>query len=219
MRKYLWPKVLVILLLIFMLERHHGSGQSQTFCSNFFSTLFCHTLWLHTSPTLSSASLWLSAYLKVRGFRQQLISCQDDIDFTGRVQVGVKPVTVLSSSFSCSPSPQGFGTMLSSWKCTSTCGEGPNLCSCSARKYRVLQHLPHFSEGFFSPKPNSLVPLFPQTQRFPPSHPVKGWILAPYSEHGAASKNVLSFACMLLELIPTVTRCLRSDNTTISQLL
>lgn len=149
MRKYLWPKVLVILLLIFMLERHHRSGQSQTFCSNFFSTLFCHTLWLHTSPTLSSASLWLSAYLKVRGFRQQLISCQDDIDFTGRVQVGVKPVTVLSSSFSCSPSPQGFGTMLSSWKCTSTCGEGPNLCSCSGRKCRVLQHLPHFSEGFF----------------------------------------------------------------------
>lgn len=150
-RKYLWPKVLVILLAIFMLERHHRSGQSQTFCSNLFLTLFCHTPWLHTSPILTSVSLWVCPYLKVRGFRQQLISCQDDIAFIGRVQMGVKPVTVtaLSSSFSRSPSPQGFGMVLSSWKCTSTCGEGPNLCSCSARKYRMLQYLLHFSEGFF----------------------------------------------------------------------
>lgn len=152
MRKYLWPKVLVILLLIFMLERHHGSGQSQTFCSNFFSTLFCHTLWLHTSPTLSSASLWLSAYLKVRGFRQQLISCQDDIDFTGRVQVGVKPVTVLSSSFSCSPSPQGLARCWAPGNAQVLVGKVPTSVS-------ALQE----NTECFSICPTSLRVFFPQT--------------------------------------------------------
>lgn len=152
MRKYLWPKVLVILLLIFMLERHHGSGQSQTFCSNFFLTLFCHTLWLHTSPTLSSASLWLSAYLKVRGFRQQLISCQDDIDFTGGVQVGVKPVTVLSSSFSCSPSPQGLARCWAPGNAQVPVGKVPTSVA-------ALQE----NTECFSICPTSLRVFFPQT--------------------------------------------------------
>lgn len=117
-----------------------------------FFRLFCHTLWLHTSPTLSSASLWLSAYLKVRGFRQQLISCQDDIDFTGRVQVGVKPVTVLSSSFSCSPSPQGLARCWAPGNAQVPVGKVPTSVS-------ALQE----NTECFSICPTSLRVFFPQT--------------------------------------------------------
>lgn len=131
-----------------MLRDITGLDKVRLFAVTFFNSILSHTVITHQSYSYQCELVGFSLR---QSQRQQLISCQDDIAFIGRVQVGVKPVTVLSSSFSCSPSPQGFGMMLSSWKCTNTCGEGPNLCSCSGRKYRMLQYLLHFSEGFFPP--------------------------------------------------------------------
>lgn len=75
----------------------------------------------------------VSLYLKVKGFRQQLIYCQDDVVFHRQCSGGIKPRTMLSYFIvqTSSLSPLGW-----SWKYRSKSGEGPipaellkNICS------------------------------------------------------------------------------------------